>query len=151
MRSRAPLARTRDGEAVDPSVLAATAALLVEVAYGDHDFVDAERRTIRKSLAHAFGISRADSQALLESVDPRSRHAGDLARSARVIVGSYDWAQRQQILGLVWAVVFADRIVDDAEERLAARLTALLSLTPEQSLEAREKAFQWFSTSRSET
>jgi hypothetical protein len=45
--------------------------------------------------------------------------------------------------------VYADLIVDDAEVALAGEITRLLGLTPEQSQEARNEAFEWFSTNRS--
>ena len=45
-------------------------------------------------------------------------------------------------------MIFADQIVDEHETELAGHVTELAGLTPEEGLEARRKAFQWFSTHR---
>lgn len=147
--SRAPLAKTPTGEPIDPAVLTATAALLVAAAYGDDEFVAAERRAIQKSLRTTFGISREQAVALLADADAGSEPETDLVQLATALASSFDSAQRQRILGLVWTVVYADLVVDDAEVAFAGQVTRLLGLTAEQSQEARDKAFQWFSTSRS--
>jgi len=148
MRSRAPLARRADGEPIEPEVLAAAAALLVSAAYGDDEFAPAERQAIQKSLRKAFGISRDQAAELLSEADASARPA-DLSAIAASIEATFDTGGRQRILGLVWTVVYADLIVDDAEVALAGEIRRLLGLTPEQSQEARNEAFEWFSTSRS--
>jgi uncharacterized tellurite resistance protein B-like protein len=149
LQSRHPLARRPDGEPVDPEVLAATAALLVAAAHGDHEVDPAERQAIQKSLRTAFGISREEAAGLLTAVDAPDEPDIDLAQTAATITSVFDEAGRQRVLGLFWTVVYADHIVDDAEVSLASEVTRLLGLNAEQCQEARDKAFEWFSVNRS--
>jgi len=143
---RAPLASRPDGAPADPELYVATASLLVAAACEDQDFAEAERRAIERGLRAAFGISRDDAVSVLEAAEGAAPRALDA--TARAVHQSFDTGQRQRILELLWNVVYADRIVDDVEVALAEQVAALLALTPEQSQQARERAFQWFSTRR---
>lgn len=146
---RPSLATTSHGGDVDRSVLTATAALLVAAAYGDGEFDPAERRSVQKSLRSAFGISSDEARALLEAAEEVGLPGDALEATAAAVAENLDAPQRQQVLGLIWAVVYADLVVDDAEVELVARVTPSLGLSADESQEARAKAFQWFSTSRS--
>ncbi len=149
LRIPAPLSTGPDGEPVDAEVVAATATLLLAAAHGDREFVRAEQQAIEKGLGAAFGISRDQAFAILAAAEKAGLPDVDLKTTAGAIRGAFDTPQCERILGLLWGVVYADQIVDTAEVALAREVTSLLGLTEEQSQRARDKAFQWFSRSRS--
>jgi uncharacterized tellurite resistance protein B-like protein len=146
--SRAPLANDKRGEAADLDLQVATVVLLLETAYGDEEYVPRERDTIRRGIEREFGISKEDAVRLLESGELSRRERRDVSSVSAQIEARYDVDQRKRIIDLLWRVIYADRIVDEGEEALAEDVTRLAGLTREQGLEARRKAFVWFSKHR---
>ena len=141
------MARQADGSPVSTEVAAATAGLLVALAESDDAFDPPERLAIEKGLRDGFGITRDEAGGWIDEAWVPASDAA-LGAVADQIRDEFDPAQRQRILGLLWTVVYADQVVDDAEVAFVARVAPLLGVTPEQSLEARRHAFQWFSSIR---
>ncbi len=145
----APLAKDRAGDAADPDLQVATATLLLETAYGDHEYVPKEHEAIRRGISRLFGLSREEASGLMDSAEASRKERGtDLASISSDLRERFDHRQRTEIINLLWKVIFADQIVDEHETELAGHVTELAGLTPEEGLEARRKAFQWFSTNR---
>jgi uncharacterized tellurite resistance protein B-like protein len=136
---RAPLARDRDGEYPDLDLWVATAVVLLEVAYGDYEFGDGERKAIRQSLQREFGILRRDAEELMETAE-RTRASEERSWIGRQIRERYDAGQRQRVLALIWKVVLADGTVTDFESVFAGHAAKLAELSPEQAAEARAMA-----------
>jgi uncharacterized tellurite resistance protein B-like protein len=132
-----PLARDRSGDYADMNLWVETVVLLLEVAYGDTQYADRERRVIRRSVAREFGILQKDARALMESAERARPEQGDLSGIARRIRDQYDEKQRQRIVALLWKVVEADGVVEDFEEAFASHVARLVELTPEQNRQAR--------------
>ncbi len=142
---RHPLATDASGEPAHLELQVATVVLLLETAYGNDNFAASERREILHGIEREFGLSEVDALRLIEEAE-RSRVPGvDVPDLVERISERYDLEQRKRIAGLVWTVVYADRDVDPAEERVASRIMELTGLNPEEALDAREKAFVWFS------
>jgi uncharacterized tellurite resistance protein B-like protein len=148
LHRRAPLATDRSGRAADLELQVATVVLLLETAYGDAEYAPREREAILHGIEREFGIGEADALRLVESAERARPAGGDIAPMSARIAQRYDLTQRKRIAALVWKVVYADRIVDEAEEAFANHVTELTGLTREEGEEARLNAFVWFSESR---
>lgn len=144
----APLATDKNGEPADPQLKVATAALLLEMAHHDDEYVHNEQKTILRGLEREFGLSRDDAFYLLARAERTRPKGGDMSAIGEQILSHYDHEQRKRIAVLAWKVVYADQIVDEAEVELAGRMMVAGGLTPEEAQEAREKGFAWFSTKR---
>jgi uncharacterized tellurite resistance protein B-like protein len=146
---RAPLATDRSGRPADLDLQVATVVLLLETAYGDAEYAPRERKAILRGIEREFGIGETDAIRLIESAERARPEGGDVSSLSERISERYDLAQRKRIAALVWKVVYADRVVDEAEEAFANHVTELTGLTAEEGEEARLNAFVWFSESRS--
>jgi uncharacterized tellurite resistance protein B-like protein len=145
----APLSSVKSGEKAPLELRVATAGLLLEMAHHDEEYVFDEAKVILRGLAREFGLSGNDAFQLLKEAERVRPDGGDMSAMTAQIVEYYDIEQRKRIAALAWKVVYADQLVDDAEVTLADRIVKAAGLTPEEALDAREKGFSWFSSSRS--
>ncbi len=145
----APLATIKSGETAPPELRVATAGLLLEMAHHDQEYVFDEAKVILRGLEREFGLSRDDAFQLLKQAEGVRPKGGEMSGMTAQIVEHYDIEQRKRIAALAWKVVYADQLVDDAEVTLADRIVEAAGLTPKEALDAREKGFSWFSSSRS--
>ncbi len=148
LRRRAPLARDKSGEGADPELQLAIAGLLLETAYGDAEYVPEERKTILRGIERELGLASEEALRLLERAERSRPQGGDLSSISTRITRRYDLDQRKRIAALLWRVVYADRVLDRAEEIFANRVMDLAGLSREEAEEARLKAFVWFSEIR---
>lgn len=145
---RGALAHDARDHAADLELRVATVALLLETALQDADYESRERSTILHAIEREFRLSRADATTLLVEAERARREAGDVRPFAARLTERYDAEQRKRIAGLVWQVVYADRVVDDAEVVFATRVAELTGLTPKECQQARESSYAWFSQER---
>jgi uncharacterized tellurite resistance protein B-like protein len=142
------LAHDARDHTADLELRVATVALLLETAAQDADYESRERSTILHTIEREFRLSRADATTLLVEAERARRETRDVRSFAARLAERYDAEQRKRIAGLVWQVVYADRIVDDAEVVFATRVAELTGLTPKECQQAREGSYVWFSQER---
>lgn len=104
----------------------AIAALLVEAARADGEYLDAEREMIDRVLAERFALSPADAAALRAQGEEAQAEAVDLVRFTRVIKDAIPIEDRIEVIEAVWRVVYADDHRDANEGNLIRRLAGLL-------------------------
>ena len=142
IQPKAPLATDTGGVfPFDVDLWVATVVLLLEMAYGDGEYVPKERKAIRLGIKRAFGISRGEAALLMEGAES-SRQGGDLAWVSTQLRERYDLEQRKCVIALLWKTVYADRVVTETEEGFADYVAQLAGLTRAQGNEAREMAEQ---------
>jgi uncharacterized tellurite resistance protein B-like protein len=142
------LAHDARDHAADLELRVATVALLLETALQDADYESRERSTILHAIEREFRLSRADATTLLVEAERARRETGDVRSFAARLAERYDAEQRKRIAGLVWQVVYADRVVDDAEVVFATRIAELTGLSAKECQQARESSYAWFSRER---
>ncbi len=142
------LAHDAQDAAADLELRVATVALLLETALQDADCESRERSTILHAIEREFRLEREAAMALLVEAERARREASDVRSFAAQLTERYDAAQRKRIAGLVWKVVYADQIVDDAEVVFATRVAELTGLTAAECQQAREASYVWFSEQR---
>jgi uncharacterized tellurite resistance protein B-like protein len=134
---RRPLAKDAEGAPADLELQAAAAVLLLEAAYGDEEYVWREQRALLQGLERAFGIGRKETEELLGRAQEIRPPVVKLADVTEVLARRYDLEQRQQILGMLWRVIDADKSVEPWEAVFVDHVRRALGLTQSQSDEVR--------------
>jgi uncharacterized tellurite resistance protein B-like protein len=117
----------------------AVAALLVEAARADGDYVDAERALIDRALAGLFDLGPWEAAALRARGEAAQGAAADLWRFTRAVKTGLPQAERLAVLEALWAVALSDGARDPHEDALIRQLAPLLALTDRDSAEARRR------------
>jgi uncharacterized tellurite resistance protein B-like protein len=117
------------GAAVDPLHLAAC-ALLLEVAWADGEFSDAERKHLEGVLARHFNLSPEEGTRLLAVADEARRNSVDHYRFTSVLKKSYDTGQKMVMAEVIWALALADGEIAEHEHYLTRKIANLLDLEP---------------------
>jgi uncharacterized tellurite resistance protein B-like protein len=114
---------------VDPLHLAAC-VLLLDLAFADGEFSDAERAHLHEVLGRHFGLSQADGERLLEIADAERRKSVDYFRFTSQLQRGYDLGQKMVLAEVMWGLVLADGKISDHEHYLTRKITNLLDLEP---------------------
>jgi uncharacterized tellurite resistance protein B-like protein len=125
-------AQPRLGDAapdVDPLHLAAC-ALLLEVAWADGEFSDAERKHLEGVLARHFNLSQEEGTHLLAVADEARRNSVDHYRFTSVLKKRYDTGQKMVMAEVIWGLALADGEVAEHEHYLTRKIANLLDLEP---------------------
>ncbi|MFQ5773080.1 MAG: TerB family tellurite resistance protein [Kiloniellaceae bacterium] len=126
----------------------AAAALLVEAAHMDDEFDARERAKILDLVTARFGLSREESESLLEAAEARVAQASHLLGFTRVVKQAFSHEERVELLEMLWEVAYADGELHDFEASLVRRVTGLLHVSDHESGAARKRVLQRLSGSR---
>src|SRR5262245_22229583 len=124
----------------DRALRLAACALLIEMAYADDEFSDAERQNIEAMVGRHFALDVETTRELMADAERERRDATDLHQLTSVINRHYDEGQRLLLSELLWRVVYADGELSQHEDYLTQRLATLLDLRPGYLSEARKRA-----------
>lgn len=117
----------------------AAVALLVEAAYMDENFDDAERDAISGVISAHFSLTTEETEALIGEAEQAQSEASDLHKFTNTINKRYDEAERIKLMEMLWEVVYADHALDHYEANLIRRLGALLHVEDRARSEARQR------------
>ncbi|MBX3706638.1 MAG: TerB family tellurite resistance protein [Pseudomonadales bacterium] len=135
-RLRAP------AEEPDPAQLTtlAAAALLLEVAWADHEVTEAELDLIRTALKRTFGLDQAAVEELVE--ESRRDHAASVGvqQYTRVINSVWGEPERFALVQALWELAFANDELHRYEEHTIRRIADLLYLSHPRFIEAKLNA-----------
>jgi len=121
---------------------AAAIALLVEAAVMDGNFDDAEFKVISRSMQNHFGLSEVDAGTVIQmGIEAQSRSV-EIYTTTRILKDGYDLEGRIKLLEMLWAVAYADGVLDDYEANLVRRVSGLLHVTDLDSGLARKRVLQ---------
>jgi uncharacterized tellurite resistance protein B-like protein len=123
-----------------PEEQVAVAAILLEMADADMDFKPEEFREIMIQLRAYFGLSKEQVEELLTISSQEREKSTDLFAFTNAIARSYTPEKKQEVLTMVWQVVFADDRLDPYEDQLAGRLQTLLAVNHSVLMAAKTKA-----------
>ena len=107
----------------DPLHLAAC-ALLLEVAYADGEFTEAERVHLEEVLERHFSLPPESGRRLMELAEVELRESVDQYRFTSLLRDSYDTGQKMVLAEIMWGLVLADG------HYLTRRISNLLGLEP---------------------
>ncbi|NOZ42597.1 MAG: TerB family tellurite resistance protein [Alphaproteobacteria bacterium] len=123
---------------VDKENLAA-AALMVEVAAYDGQISSCERGRILNLLEHRLGLSRDEAIELFVEALAAQTDSTHILGFTREIKDHFDETGRENILELMWEVVFADGKEDDYESNLLRRVSGLLYISDKRNGQIKKK------------
>ena len=134
-----------DGGAVDDDLgrddelKVAAAALMVESAFMDGDFDNAERGTISQLLKSQFGLSTDESDQLIAVAEQAVQESGQLYEFTRVVKDRYSAEERVWMIEMIWQVAYADGRIDHFESNLIRRVAGLLYVSDRDRGEAKKR------------
>lgn len=114
---------------VDPLHLAAC-VLLLDIAYADGEFSEAERTHLEQVLERHFSLPGESGRALLELADRERRNAVDHFTFTSQLRSGYDTGQKMVLAEIMWGIVLADGQIAEHEHYLTRKISNLLELEP---------------------
>jgi uncharacterized tellurite resistance protein B-like protein len=120
---------TQEAGAPNPVHIAAC-ALLLDVAYADGEFADAERAHLESVLARQFGLDEEAGRRLIELAEEERVRAIDYFKFTSVLQREYDLGQKMVLAEIMWGMVLADGTIADREQYLTRKIANLLDLEP---------------------
>mgnify|MGYP000126726255 CR=1 FL=1 len=129
----APKADTEGAERI------AIAAILVEAARADGEYLAEEQAMIERILAERFALPDAEAAALREDGELAQAEAVDLVRFTRIIKDAIPFEERIEVIEAVWRVVYADDDRHHNEASLIRRLAGLLYVPDREAGLARQR------------
>ena len=123
----------------DPLHIAAC-ALLLELAYADDQFSDAERDHIHAVLMRHFALDYDTAQELMELADQQRQEAVDIFQFANLVRSSYDIGQKTVLAEIMWGLILTDGEIARHEGYILRKIANLLDLEPGYLSQARATA-----------
>ncbi len=131
----------RHEPAADEQALArAGAVVLLEMAAVDDHFAAAELAVIHQAIERAFGISGAEVEELVAEADALRHQAVSLHEYTRSLRTGLPRSSRDELVGWLWKVAYANGVIDRFEEQLLRRLADLLGVPHEEFMRRKHLA-----------
>lgn len=137
--SMAPPSSTPE-EARGEDLRLAACALLLELAYADDEFSDAERDHLRGAIRRQFGLDPARADELIELAERERAKAVDLWQFTNLIREHYSKAQLLVLAEVMWGLVYSDGELAEREDYLMRKISNLLDLEVGYLSQARRRA-----------
>jgi uncharacterized tellurite resistance protein B-like protein len=129
-----------DAEAERQRLHVAACALLLEIAYADDHFSDAERSHIGAIMQRHFALDEETADSLIELAEAERAQAIDLYQFTSLIREHYDLGQKTLLAEIMWGVMLTDGEVARHEAYVLRRIANLLGLEPGYLATARKRA-----------
>ena len=127
----------------------ATAALLTRVAAVDSEMSEARRKALYTILQYKFALDGHSARRLLEEAIAINRNAIDLYRFTRQLNEMLDDDGRNQLVRMMWEVVYADGHANEFDKNIIWRAADLLGVSSRRRVELRQRvAANWAAPSQ---
>jgi uncharacterized tellurite resistance protein B-like protein len=131
-----------DNRGRQEEVQLALAALLIEAAYSDDHFDQAERAIIARLLENRFNLSQSDARALLAAGEAAAVESAELFHFTRIINERLSLADRIGLVEMLWEVAYADGVLDEYEDSLLRRVGGLIYVPDRERGMARQRVLK---------
>jgi uncharacterized tellurite resistance protein B-like protein len=118
----------------------AAAALLYHLMDADGVRQDAEWERMKAVLAEGYGVSGAALDGLVEAAAEADQEAVDLHSFTSVLMRHLGETERNEFVGMLWEVVFADGELHELEDHTVWRIADLLGVDSRERVLARQEA-----------
>jgi uncharacterized tellurite resistance protein B-like protein len=115
----------------------AAAALLLEVAWADHEISDEELALIEEHLQSQFGLSEAEVDELVAESRRAHEESVGLYHYTRTINDAWTEEQRFSLVMALWRLALANDELHRYEEHTIRKIAELLYLSHERFIEAK--------------
>ena len=123
-----------------PNAQLALGALLVRVAFADHQYRASEVGQIDRILAATFDLKPLDAARLRATCEALERHAPGTPEFAIILRDEVAYEDRKALADAMWSVALADGQRDDDEEQMLQTIENALGLSAADIAEARQTA-----------
>jgi uncharacterized tellurite resistance protein B-like protein len=127
---------------IDNELELALTALLIEAAYSDDHFDEAERAVIARLVEHRFNLSPPEARRLLAASEAAATESAELFHFTRIINERLSAEERVELVEMLWEVAYADRVLDEYEDSLLRRVGGLIYVPDHERGEARQRVLQ---------
>jgi len=118
-------------------VALAAAALLLEVAWADHEISDTELALIQRHLQSQFGLSEAEVTELVDESRREHEESVGLYAYTRTINQAWNEEQKFALVTALWRLAMADDELHRYEEHTIRKIAELLYLSHDRFIEAK--------------
>jgi uncharacterized tellurite resistance protein B-like protein len=118
----------------------ASAALLVELSFADHDVSPTEETALATLLRDRFRLDATELNELLTLAHEQKQSATDYFRFTSLLNRHYTQPQKIALVEDLWRLAFADGRLDKLEEHLVRRLADLLHVAHADFMQAKHRA-----------
>ena len=123
------LAEPKRSQGSQPTLERATAALLCEVVRADYHTDQAELEALQQMLQRRFGLADAEVEELMQLAQDEVKQSVDHYQFVSLVKQHYDYAQRCELVRMMWTLAFADGETHHLEEHRIRRLAQLLHVS----------------------
>ena len=117
----------------------ATAALLTRVATVDGEMSEVRREKLQAVLKSCFDLDDLTTAQLIRDAAAADRSAVDLYHFTRRLNDVLDNKGRQQIVRMMWQVIYVDKSASEFESNIIWRTADLLGVSSRQRIELRRR------------
>jgi uncharacterized tellurite resistance protein B-like protein len=121
------------------SIQLATAALLVKLSQADSEVFIEEEEAIHKALQAHFSLRRHETEALVAAAEKSVNQAIDLYSYTKRLNEALAPEEKEEVVELLWRVVYADGIKDAEEEHMVRKIADLLYVSHDGFIRTRQK------------
>ena len=100
-------------------------ALMVEVMAADHDFNSEEELKLKEILLNRFEIPENELKKISEQMKKRADDATSLYEYTSLINENFNREEKLDLIRNLWAIAFADKILDRYEDSVIRRVCEL--------------------------
>ena len=122
----------------DPRI--AVAALCLQVMEADGVVRDSEREKLREILKDQYELDDAALDAVIAAGQDAENQAVDYYRFTTELKRQLNEEQRQQLVGLLWDIVYADGTRSEMEDHAIWRVADLLGVSGRERIVQRQEA-----------
>lgn len=131
--------KEEEGESLPADLRLAACALLLELAYADDHFTEAERVHLKGAVRRQFGLDEAQAAELIELAEKQRADAVDLWTFTNLVAEHYSLGQKMVLAEAMWGLVYSDGELASREDYLMRKISGLLRLEPGYLAEARKR------------
>lgn len=125
-------------EADDP--LISVAALCFQVMEADGAILEEERNKLKLILTDQFGVDSGRLASLLEAAQLAESEAVDYYRFTNDLKRHLEPPERENLIGILWDIVYADGIRSEMEDHVIWRIADLLGVSGRERVTQRQQA-----------
>ena len=118
----------------------AACALMLEIAWADDDFTEAEREHLASAVRRHWALDASRAEEVIRMAEEERKRAADLYQFTRLIRERYSLGQKMVLAEVLWGLVYADGELSSHEDHLVRKISNLLDLEVAWLSEARNRA-----------
>lgn len=121
-------------------VMLAAAALLLEVAWADHDISDEELDLVRRQLCRQFHLSEDEVSSIVTESKQHHEDSVGMHSYTQTINGVWDEPRKFDLIVALWQLALSDDELNRYEEHIIRRIAELLYVSHDRFIAAKLRA-----------